>query len=116
MRRPYVWRLIAFGESGKPLPESRWGILTFLSEKDAQQLAADAKELAAQAKSESKDTTLYFLLAELYRSYGALEKALETLERPELEKQEGIKEAQEEIYREISRYALILRTPTPPTR
>ena len=98
LRRPYVWRLIAFGESGKPLPESRWGILTFLSEKDAQQLAADAKELAAQAKSESKDTTLYFLLAEHYRSYGALEKALE------------------EIYREISRYALILRTPTPPTR
>lgn len=115
LRRPYVWRLVAFGASGKPLPESRWGILTFLSEKDAQQLASDAKELEEQAKSESKDTTLFFLLAELYRSYGVLEKALETLERPELEKQEGIKEAQEEVYREISRYALLLRTPTPST-
>ena len=111
LRRPYVWRLVAFGASGKPLPESRWGILTFLSAKDAEQLATDAKELENQAKAEIKDTTVFFLLAELYRSYGVLEKALETLERPELEKQEGIKEAQEDIYHEISRYALILRTP-----
>lgn len=111
LRRPYVWRLCAFGESGKPLPESRWGILTFLAEREAQQLTQEAQALEEQAKAEPKDTTALFLLAELYRSYGVLEKALETLERPELEAQEGIKEAQEELYQEISRYASVLRTP-----
>ena len=30
LRRPHVWRLAAFGHSGKPLPEARWGFVTFL--------------------------------------------------------------------------------------
>jgi len=111
LRRAYVWRIVALGTSGKPLPESRWGILTFLSTQDAQQLTTEAKELEAQAKTEPNDATTLVLLAELYRSYGVLEKTLEILERPELENQSGIKEAQAEAYGEISRYALLLRTP-----
>ena len=111
LRRPYVWRLVPFGESGKPLPETRWGILTFLTDKDAMQLTTNAKELEDQSKEANGDATTLVLLAELYRSYGVLEKTLEILERPELEKQSGIREAQAEAYRDISLYAQVLRTP-----
>ena len=111
LRRAYVWRLVPFGESGKPLPDSRWGILTFLSKSDADQVSSEAKELEEQAKTEGDNVTSLILLAELYRSYGVLEKTLETLERPELENQSGIKEAQAETYGQISRYAQVLSIP-----
>jgi len=28
LRRPYVWRVSALGQSGKPLPDVRWGMIT----------------------------------------------------------------------------------------
>ncbi|MDX1934064.1 MAG: hypothetical protein SFU56_15800 [Capsulimonadales bacterium] len=113
LRRPYVWRLVPFAESGKPLPESRWGVLTFLSAADAAQLTAQAREIEEQAKAADNVTHLV-LLAELYAEYGALERTLEILERPELERQVGIREAQDDIYARISRYAQLLRTGSAP--
>jgi hypothetical protein len=113
LRRPHVWRLAAFGQSGKPLPEARWGFLTFLSKEDADQLTAEAQELDAQAHAESADSTALVMLSELYRSYGVLEKALEALESPLLVSQPGIQEAQAEIYRQAGRYAQLLRPHDP---
>lgn len=111
LRRAYVWRLIPFGGSGKPLSDSRWGVLTFLTSQDADELTRQARDLEEQAKEAGKDVTPLVLLAELYRSYGVLEKTLEILERPELENQEGVKEAQEEVYAQVSQYARMLHTP-----
>jgi hypothetical protein len=113
LRRPHVWRLAAFGQSGKPLPEARWGFLTFLSKEDADQLTMEAQELDAQARAESTDSTALVMLAELYRSYGVLEKALEALESPLLVSQPGIQEAQAEIYRQAGRFAQLLRPHDP---
>jgi hypothetical protein len=116
LRRPHVWRLAAFGHSGKPLPEARWGFTTFLSREDAGALTAEAQELETQSRAEPEDTTALVLLAELYRSYGVTEKALEALEVPRMLSQPGIQEAQEEIYRQAGRYAQLLRPHDPGTQ
>jgi len=108
LRRPHVWRLAAFSRSGKPLPEARWGLVTFLSPQDADQLTAEARALEGLARAESADTTGLVMLAELYRSYGVLEKALEVLESPQLISRPGILEAQVEVYRQAGRYAQLL--------
>jgi hypothetical protein len=109
LRRPHVWRLVAFSQSGKPLTGARWGLITFLSQQDVDQLTTEAQALERLAQTEGADSTGLVLLAELYRSYGVLEKALEVLESPQLVSQPGILEAQEEIYRQASRYAQLLR-------
>ncbi|HEX8834581.1 MAG TPA: hypothetical protein VF719_10295, partial [Abditibacteriaceae bacterium] len=93
-----VWRLAAWGKSGKPLAEKRWGITTFLSFDDAAVLATDEKELQDAIKAAPEDTSLLVLLAELYRSYGVVGKSLETLESTTLVAQPGIAEAIKEIY------------------
>ena len=85
------------------------GTLEGFSREDADQLTAEAQALEAQARAESTDTTALVLLAELYRSIGVMEKALEVLENPQLLCQPGIQEAQEEIYRQAGRYAQLLR-------
>jgi hypothetical protein len=107
LRRAHVWRLAPFGGSGKPVMGSRWGMITFLSRADADQLTAEAAELAGA--EEGTDVTSLVMLAELYRSYGVLERTLETLENPRLSEQPGIREAQDDVYRQVSRYAQILR-------
>jgi hypothetical protein len=107
LRRAYVWRLAPFGQSGKPVMGARWGMITFLSRADAEQLTAEAAELAVA--EEGTDVTSLVMLAELYRSYGVLERTLETLENPRLSDQPGIREAQDDVYRQVSRYAQILR-------
>jgi hypothetical protein len=109
LQRPYVWRLSPFGKSGKPVPGARWGIVTFLSKADADQLSAAAREMETQANATDGDTTDLLMLAELYRGYGVLEKTLETLESPKLENQPGIRDAQEAVYAQVSRYARLLR-------
>jgi hypothetical protein len=67
------------------------------------------------ASQNKEDITALTLLAELYRSYGVLDKTLETLERPEFEHQPGIQQAQDDVYRQLGGYAFILakRTPAP---
>jgi len=88
---------------------SRWGFLTFLAKPDVDQLTAEVAELDAAAKVESGDATALVLLAELYRGYGVLGKTLETLEMPQLANQPGIREAQEEVFQQAGRYAMLLR-------
>lgn len=105
LRQPYVWRLAAFRDNGNTLP-ARWGVLTFLSREDADRLTAEARALEQQASGD--DTTALILLAELYREYGVLEKTLETLESEPLLNQPGIREAQAQVYGEISPYAGLL--------
>jgi hypothetical protein len=109
LRRPYLWRLVAFGSSGKPLTGARWGLLTFLSREDAGQLTSEAQALEEAANADPSDVTPRVLLAELYRGYGVLEKTLEVLESPQLANQPGIQELQEEVYQQASRYAQLLR-------
>jgi hypothetical protein len=89
---------------------ARWGVITFLSRPDADLLTAEAAEFAAPL--EGADVTPLVILAELYRSYGVLERTLETLENPRLADLPGIREAQDEAYRQVSRYALLLRPGT----
>jgi hypothetical protein len=112
LRRPHVWRLVAFSPGGKPLPGARWGLVTFLSQQDIDQLTAEVHTLEALAQTESTESTGLVLLAELYRSYGVLEKALEVLESPQLASQPGIQEAQEEIYRQAGRCVQLFRPPS----
>jgi hypothetical protein len=107
LRRPHVWRLAPFGQSGKPAMGARWGMITFLSRQDADELTAEAAELATA--DDGSDVTSLVMLAELYRSYGVLERTLETLENPRLGSQPGIREAQDEVYGQVSRYAQLLR-------
>ncbi len=110
-KRPYVWRLVPFGRSGKPLPEARWGILAFLTQADADRLSADAQELQRQDQANPQDVTALLLLAELYRSYGVLEKTLETLEDLRLKDEPGITQALDETYGQVSAYARTLAHP-----
>jgi hypothetical protein len=108
-RRPYVWRLVPFGSSGKPLAAGdAWGVVTILTAADAAQLRADERELREQAQQVPEDTTFLVLMAELYREYGVLDRTLEILEDPRLTEQPGIRDALEEAYREISPYARLL--------
>ena len=107
--RPHLWRLVAFSQSGKPLPGARWGFIAFLSRQEVDQLTSEAQSLQGLAQTEDGDSTGLVLLSELYRSYGVLEKALEVLESPQLVSQPGIQEAQEGIYRQAGRYAQTLR-------
>ena len=100
-------------QARKPLPEARWGFVTFLPREEAVELTAEAQALETQSRAESEDTTALVLLAELYRSYGVLEKALEVLESPQLVSQPGIQDAQAEIYRQASRYAQLFRPHDP---
>jgi hypothetical protein len=109
LQKTYVWRLSPFGKSGKPVPGARWGMVTFLSKTDADELAAEAKQISDQASAPDGDATDLVMLAELYRSYGVLEKTLETLEGPRLANQPGIRDAQDQVYAQVSRYAQLLR-------
>jgi len=113
LKRPYLWRVSAFGKSGKPLTENGWGVVTFLSKTDGDALTQAAKDLESDAQRSGDSVTPLVLLAELYRSYGVLEKTLETLERPQLENQSGIRQAQDDVYRQLGSYAFLLAKRTP---
>jgi hypothetical protein len=109
LRRPYLWRLTLFGKSGKPAG-SRWGVITFLSSADAEKLTADEKELQEAIKAAPEDTTSKLLLADLYQSYGVMERTLEVLDDLRPSGQPGVAEALEEAHRQISPLALLLYT------
>lgn len=108
---PYLWYLIGYTTTGARLPQTPWGVLTFLSPTDAQQLTKQANLLEQQAAGKPNDPTSLLLLAELYRRYGVLGNALETLRRPELKGLKGISGAREGLYEQLSRYASALRPP-----
>jgi hypothetical protein len=107
--RPYVWRMVPFGPSGKPMASGdAWGVITVLSRADADRLVAEEAELQEKARQQPDDTTFLVLQAELYRQYGVLDRALEILEDPRLIGQPGVQEALDEIYRQVSPYAQLL--------
>jgi hypothetical protein len=97
--------LSALGASGKPVEKPRWGTVAFLSQEDADALLQAASPLELQQKQNPKDATSAALLAELYRSYGVMERTLEKLEDLDTLSQPGALEAQSEAYQQISPYA-----------
>jgi hypothetical protein len=109
LRRPYLWRLTVFGKSGKPAG-SRWGVITFLGAADAERLTSDEKDLLEAIKATPEDTTSRLLLADLYQSYGVMERTLEVLDDLRPSGRPGIAEALEEAHRQISPLALLLYT------
>ncbi|MGO8673785.1 MAG: hypothetical protein ACLQVD_20800 [Capsulimonadaceae bacterium] len=114
LRRPYVWTESGFGPSGKPVPATRWGIITFLSTDDAASLDAQVKALNADLAASPQDNTPLLMQAELYRQYGVLEGTLEKLEDNRLHGIPGIDQAQHDTYAEVSPYALMLSLPPTP--
>lgn len=108
LRRPYVWRLTPYGQSGKPQAASRWGVVTFLAADDAAALRRDATQLEEEARAKPTDVTPLALLAELYRSYGVLERTLEILEDQRLAGQPGRMDTIKEVYGQISKYGRAL--------
>lgn len=113
LRRPYLWKLTIFGRSGKPAG-SRWGVIAFLSAPDAQRLTSDEKELLDAIKASPDDSTSRLLLADLYQSYGAMERTLEVLDDMRPGGQAGIIEALDATYRQISPLAHLLYTQSLP--
>lgn len=109
LRRPYLWKLTTFGRSGKPAG-SRWGVITFLSAPDAERLTTDEKDLLASAQAAPDDPAPRMLLADLYQSYGVLERTLEVLDDLRPGAQPGLLEALDETYRQISPLAHMLYT------
>lgn len=107
-KKPYVWKLSGFGESGRPVPDTRWGIITFLTTDDQNQLNADVAALKAQAAADPSDASPLLLLAELYAEYGVYEGALSTLEDPALVNEPGIQESIAEHYARVSHLAVML--------
>ena len=114
-RQPYVWRVTATGKTGRLVPDSSWGIVTFLSKADADQMTQEAEELQKQAREKPDDLTPLVLLAELYRTYGVHEKVLTVLEDQRLAEQAGIKENIDAAYHEVGAYAYALSHRASPT-
>lgn len=107
-RQPYLWRVVAYGKSGRPRPDTLWGLVTFLSEADSAQLAADEKALKDEFAQNPDDTTPLLMLVELYREYGVLEMALSTLEGEHLKEQPGVREVLGEVHEQLSLYGRAL--------
>jgi hypothetical protein len=107
-KRPYVWMVSGFGDSGKPVPKTRWGIITFLAQADADQLTKDAADLKAEMTSDPSDTTPLLVLAEEFRQYGVLEGTLETLDDTRLAGQPGLSDARQSAFAQISPLAMLL--------
>lgn len=108
-RRPYLWKLSGFGATGKPLIESRWGIVTLLSPDDARDMEAAAVALMP-APGAAPETIVEALLlqSEVYRSFGALNRALEILDDARLRDVAGLSDARGEITDSLSPFARTL--------
>ncbi len=109
-KRPYLWRLAGFTTGGKPLPEARSGLITFLAPEDIKTLSASAADLNAPAPA-GNDTTPLLLLAELYRSYGVVGKTLEVLEDERLRNEPGAGEAHAQVIAEQSAFVQAICAP-----
>lgn len=99
-KRPYLWRITAFGASGKPV-ESRSGLITILTPADAAQVRDLETNLRAQAKA-TGDSTPLLLLADTYRTYGMAGKALEVLDELSQADEPGVDDARADVYATLS--------------
>ncbi len=116
-RRPYLWKSSGFGATGKPMVESRWGIVTLLSAADAREMEA-AVTASAPSPGAAQDAVVESLLMqiEIYRSFGALNRALEILDDERLREVPDIAGARLEIVESLSPFARILAgAPMPAT-
>ncbi|RYG66813.1 hypothetical protein EON80_14735 [bacterium] len=107
-KRPYLWKLTAFSQSGKPV-KSRFGVVTVLSAEDAKTLdglVADLKNQATAAGADDKSSLL--LLVETYRSFGVVNSALELLDSEDLKSEPGVAEAKDDVLDSLSPYARVL--------
>lgn len=107
-KRPYVWTLTQLGPSGKAIAGTRWGIVTFLTQADSDQLLGDVSELKAQFASNPNDFTPILLEAELYRSYGVYNGTLEALQDAQPSGEPGIDTAMDDAFAQVSPYAVFL--------
>jgi hypothetical protein len=105
-KKPYLWKISAFGASGKSV-ESRFGFITVLSIADAATLDGLVKDLTEQAKT-AADKSPQLLLEETYRSYGVLNSALEVLDSEDLKSEPGIAEAKNDLLDSLSPIARTL--------
>jgi hypothetical protein len=106
-RRAYTWRLHGF-KDGRVMTRSRWGITTMLSAEDEAQLVENEKSLlTAEGKLPDDDTDLA-VLADLYRSYGVLQNALEILDGEAFNAQPEIETTKGEIFAQAGVYAKAL--------
>jgi hypothetical protein len=109
LNKPYLWRLSGFKPSGKPLVESRWGVMTWLSREDRAALEAAAADLETQANATPASATpLLQQLAILYSDYGVFNGTLDILGKMDENGEPGAKEAYNEACKQISDYASFL--------
>ena len=115
---PYVWRAVAYAANGNP-KESQWGVVTFVTEADAQALQANVAELEKQLVSQpvpgqpeqlqaGADAADVVLLAGLYQNYGVMNRTLELLELLNTKNVPGAQDSLMLAYKEISPYAQML--------
>ena len=127
--RPYTWMVTAFSQEGNPLPNGRrWGIITPLSQEQADQLQAAVREtfgdlanqgnlrdaaVQTQLKNDPSYASSLLTLAFVYRSYGVLQRTIEILQAlPD----PAAAEALQSVYQEISQFGRQLagvNTPAP---
>jgi len=115
-RQPYLWRLVPYGASGRPLPAARWGVLTWLPRAEGEALDADAEALRAQDREDPRDPTALFLLAELYRQHGVLDGTLETLSTLQSRGVDGVELPLAETYSQLGPFARGLASVEPEDR
>jgi len=106
--KPYVWTLTEFGQSGKPQPVLRWGVATFLSQTDADQLTADAAAMESQAATGDDHVSPLLMESELYRQSGVYQGSLRVLSALKSAGQPGIPEAIADLCKQVSPYAGLL--------
>ena len=107
-QRPYLWRLSGVGSSGKPVQDSRYGLVTFLSSADSVALTALVANLKTQAQN-STDNTPLLMLIEAYRDKGVIGRALEVFDEEKLRNVEGIADAKNDVFNSLSPFARGLR-------
>lgn len=105
LKKPYLWRITAFGISGKPV-ESRSGLITVLSPADAAEIRKVEFDLRAESKA-TGDSTPLLLLVDAYRSYGLAGKALEVLDELGQADEPGVEGARTDLYATLSPLARV---------
>jgi hypothetical protein len=111
-RRVYTYRLIPLDEKGAPILSllSKWGVVTFLRQADADALMAEEQEFQPQYEANKDDPITLALRAELYRRYDVLQKVLETFQGGQFEP-EAFQPTVNEILQQVGRFASALATP-----
>ncbi|HEX9998788.1 MAG TPA: hypothetical protein VGB45_16755 [Abditibacterium sp.] len=108
-RKPYLWKLSGFGDSGKPLDQSRWGIVTPLSSDDAATLDGLVTTLSAEPQSKTDQSALW-MLVETYRSFGVCNNALELLDSELLQGEKSVGSVRSQILASLSPFTRALAT------